>query len=447
MNSYSSYKNSGVEWIGQIPSAWKINPIGLNFDINGRIGWKNLRSDEYVDEPNYIFLSTPNLKSKNIDYENVNYITKERYDESPEIKLSVGDILLVKSGSTLGIVNIVRHLPKPASVNGSSVVLRKQTDNINPNYYYHLLKSNYFQNIMKITQSGVGVPSVNQSDIKKIKILLPSNQEQQQISDYLDYKTSKIDTLIKTTQQKIDLLKEQRISLINTSVTKGLNPNKEMKDSGVEWIGEIPNGWDIKKFKYVSEIVTGNTPSKKNEELFYTNADDGFVWVKPSSLDNGHNYINSSEEYLTNEGRDETRVIPKDSTMICCIGNTSGKHGISGQELSTNQQINSVLPNKNILKPRFCLFYVSMFTNDLLKWINFATLPIFTKTNLEDTIFILPPLQEQKQIVDYLDKETSKIDSLINIESRRIVLLKEFRQSLVSDVVTGKVDVRNEALA
>jgi type I restriction enzyme S subunit len=170
MNKYKLYKPSDVEWIGDIPQSWEVFKLGNLFSVNGRVGWKNLRSDEYIDEPNFIFLSTPNLKYKNIDFDNVNYITQFRYDESPEIKLQIDDIILVKSGSTLGIVNIVRNLPKPSTVNGSSVILRKKNTNELSSFYHYFFSSHYFQNLMSVTQGGVGVPSVNQSDINNFKL-------------------------------------------------------------------------------------------------------------------------------------------------------------------------------------------------------------------------------------------------------------------------------------
>ena len=124
--------------------------------------------------------------------------------------------------------------------------------------------------------------------------------------------------------------------------------------------------------------------------------------------------------------------------MVCSIGNTLGKFGISGCEMSTNQQINSVICDENSLFHRFCLFFVSVLTEDLIKWTNFVTLPIFTKSDFEVTEIIIPPLSEQQQIVEYLDEQTQLIDNTISIEEKRIELLKEYRQSLISEVVTGK---------
>ena len=124
--------------------------------------------------------------------------------------------------------------------------------------------------------------------------------------------------------------------------------------------------------------------------------------------------------------------------MVCSIGNTLGKFGISGCEMSTNQQINSVICDESSLYHRYCMFYISVLTEDLIKWTNFVTLPIFTKSYFEDTEIIIPTISEQYKIVSYLDEQTQLIDKTISIEEKRIELLKEYRQSLISEVVTGK---------
>ena len=218
LNPNVEMKESGLEWIGEIPSHWDRSRLDFLFRLYGRLGWKSLKSDEYVEE-GYIFLSTPNIKNKEIDYENVNYITKERYDESPEIMLQNGDVLLVKDGSTLGIVNIVEDLPRPSTVNSSIGVLKKRSDSILSKFMYYHLSSYYHQNIINRIKGGMGVPHLFQSDIKKFNVLLPPINEQQQIVEYLDEQTQLIDKTISVEEKRIELLKEYRQSLISEVVT------------------------------------------------------------------------------------------------------------------------------------------------------------------------------------------------------------------------------------
>ena len=445
MKVYQSYRDSKLEWIGEIPKQWesiRLKYIGLLFGgLSGKSG-KDFNNDE--NESNKPFIPFTNIC-------NNTYISKDDLgkvnilDNDKQNKVERYDLFFLMSSEDfegIGNTSVLRDELGEVYLNTFCRGFRITDREFSSFFVNYLFKGHSYSELLSIEGRGFTRINLRSHKINDFKIFYPPHQEQKQIVTFLDYKTQKIDKLIKLTEQKNERLKEQRIALINQCVTKGLNPNVEMKDSGVEWIGEIPKDWDISKFKYISEIVTGNTPPKANEELHYTDSKKGFLWVKPTSLNKGLNYVNESVEHLTEEGKLATRVIPKDSTMICCIGNTIGKHSISGQELSTNQQINSVIPNQTRLHPYFCLLYANVFTRDLLKWANYVTLPIFTKSDLEDTSFLLPPLEEQTAIVETIRSENRLFDSTIEKESQRIELLKEYRQALISEVVTGKIDVR-----
>lgn len=214
---HSCFKPSGVDWLGDIPMGWKSSRLGYETWVRARLGWKGLKADEYVDE-GFIFLATPNIKSRDIDFVNVNYITQERYDESPEIKLKQGDVLLAKDGSTLGTVNIVRFLPDEATVNSSIAVITpyKGLDGV---YLMYLFLSKLMINTIQRVKGGMGVPHLFQSDLNKFYIPLPPFHEQQAIAAYLDEQTTKIDNLIAKVEQAIRTLQEYRSALITAAVT------------------------------------------------------------------------------------------------------------------------------------------------------------------------------------------------------------------------------------
>ena len=437
MERYDSYKDSGVEWIGKIPSHWENFNLGNIFTVSGRIGWKNLRSDEYVDEPNYIFLSTPNLKGKEIDFVNVNYITKERYDESPEIMLELDDILLVKSGSTLGIVNIIRELPKPTTVNGSSVVLKKRNESEVGSFYNYLMGSNYFQNLMKITQGGVGVPSVNQSDIRKFKLLKPPISEQQQIVSFLDTKTSLIDSLIEKTQRKIELLKEKRTTLINEVVTKGLNPNVEMKDSGFERIGEIPISWTVPKMSYLLKGITDGTHGT------HERVNEGELFLSSKNVTNKGIFIGENESQITPEEHEKIvkKGYPIKGDILITVVGSIGRSCVYEYDYPISfQRSVCFLRFKETINEYFMNFLIQsdVIQFQLLKNTKKSTQGGIYMNDLKRFDMILPSITEQQQIVEYLDEKTQLIDKTVSIEEKRIELLKEYRQSLISEVVTGK---------
>ncbi|MEF7441725.1 restriction endonuclease subunit S [Paenibacillus lautus] len=217
LNPDVKMKDSGEECIGEIPEHWEKTRLDFIAKVKARLGWKGLKAEEYVDK-GYIFLATPNLKNRFIDFEHVNYITEERYLESPEIMLQKGDVLLVKDGSTLGITNVVRELPAKATVNSSIAVIRPKED-IDSVYLYYYLSSTYIQDIINQIKDGMGVPHLFQADIKKFAIILPPLSEQKEISEYLDEKVKILDCLIDSIIKQIQKLKEYRQSLIYEVVT------------------------------------------------------------------------------------------------------------------------------------------------------------------------------------------------------------------------------------
>lgn len=208
---------SGIDWLGDVPEHWDFSYLGFEASIKARLGWKGLKADEYVDE-GYIFLATPNIKGREIDMENVNYITQKRYDESPEIALEIGDVLVTKDGSTTGTTNVVRSLPKPATVNSSIAVIRR-FGSLESDYLYYFFKSVYTQNVIKRMQDGMGVPHLFQADLRKFRVLLPPQEEQASIAAHLEKAVPKLDDLIMKAQSTIALLQERRTALISAAVT------------------------------------------------------------------------------------------------------------------------------------------------------------------------------------------------------------------------------------
>lgn len=210
--------------IPPLPPGWSVSRIDRVATVRARIGWKALTAAEYVQE-GFIFLATPNIKSEEIDFQNVNYITEYRYLESPELQLRVGDVLLVKDGATLGINNFIRHLPAPATVNGSIAVLRP--GDIDSAFLRYVLASDLIQGLIGSFKSGMGVPHLFQADLRKFPVPLPPHEVQTRIVAYLDRETSRIDALLSavaggrgaTDRSLCGLLTERRQALITAAVT------------------------------------------------------------------------------------------------------------------------------------------------------------------------------------------------------------------------------------
>ena len=289
---YPDYKESDVEWLGEVPAHWTVQRLDFIATVKARLGWKGLKASEYVDE-GFIFLSTPNIKGEEIDFENVNYITAERYYESPEIMIEIGDVLLAKDGSTLGIASVVRTLPAPTTVNSSIAVIRIKKE-LNSVFLYRFLTAHYMQNVIQLFKDGMGVPHLFQKDIRKFQIVVPPLSEQCSIAVFLDRETAQIDSLIAKKHELIAFLQEQRSALITHAVTRGLNPDVPMKDSGVEWFDNIPIGWKPIKLKYLAHLGNGSTPLKDNPDYWQ---DGTYPWLT-STVVNGST-VSEATEFVT----------------------------------------------------------------------------------------------------------------------------------------------------
>ena len=437
---YSAYKPSGVEWLGPVPEGWSISKLGFHASVKARLGWKGLKADEYVDE-GFIFLSTPNIKNRHIDFDNVNYITKERYLESPEIMLEVGDVLIAKDGSTLGTTNVVRNLPAPATVNSSIAVLRPES-NLDSSFLYWIMTCPYTQSIIQQVKDGQGVPHLFQADLRKFRVWLPSYKEQRTIAAHLNRETTRIDTLIEKKQRQIELLQEKRTALISHAVTKGLDPNAKMKDSGVEWLGEIPVGWEIWKVTHAfGRIGSGTTPKSDNYEYY----DGQIPWVTTSEL--RETSIDDTLNKVTEEAlRDypTLRLYPSGTLLFAMYGATIGRLGILKISAAVNQAC-AAFSEPIKLDPKFTYYWLYMRRPILIALSAGGGQPNLSQDDLKQLRIPTPPLNEQRAIAAYLDRETTHIDVLTEKVEKSITLLREYRTSLISAAVTGKIDIRKEA--
>jgi len=205
---------------------------------------------------------------------------------------------------------------------------------------------------------------------------------------------------------------------------------KEYKESNSDWIGLIPVNWNISRLKFLVEIITGSTPSK-SDDRYYINGT--FPWVKPDDL-KGLIPINSSNILINNEGKRVSRIVPKDSVLVCCIGSL-GKIGVAGTKLATNQQINALIPN-NLIINDFCKYMIVASSSEYEKYANSNVVAIINKQQQGELTYPVPSLEEQKQIANYLDKQTTKIDETLVKNQKLIQLLEEKRITLINQVVT-----------
>ena len=428
MNHYPSYKDSGVKWIGKIPSGWNYSP--LKFLLRRKISDGPHETPLFTNE-GIPFLSVDGIQDGELVFEKSRFISEEDHFEfQKKCPVEKDDVLMGKAASIGKIARV--KVSFDFSVWSPLAIIKSNLNKIYPVFLEYYLKSNFSQDQIEIFATSNTQKNISMDDIQRIQIIYPPLQEQQQISNYLDRKTQQIDSLIEKTQQKIELLKEQRTSLINQVVTKGLNSDVEMKDSGVEWIGEIPSGWDVYPMKYGLTMITGKEQPQKED-----------IKISPENVESETGVcLNLYSDYL-GEGVPFTKgdiLLNKLRLYLKKILFTE-YNGFSMGEMI-------VLRTKENLINKY-LFYI-LFNQGLIDILdsqsNGVKLPRVSPEVILNTNFLYPPIKEQQKIVEYLDEQTQKIDSILEKETQRIELLKEYRQSLISEVVTGKVDVRDEVV-
>lgn len=409
MKRYEEYKPSGVEWFGQIPQHWLVLPLRRLASIGNGKDYKNIE----VDEGGYPV-----------------YGTGGEFARCSEFLHDKPSVLLGRKGTINKPLIVIE--PFWTSDTIYYTIIGKK---ILPEMLYHLV----WQIPFELYEYGSAIPSMTKSDYEEMKFPIPPPPEQHQIVAYLDRKTAQIDELLEKKKRKIELLKEYRTALINQVVTKGLDPNVEMKDSGVEWIGDIPKHWDVLSLKYFGDVVLGKmlTPLQKEgfelkPYLRSINIQDGVIDIS----DVNQMWFSSSELQ---------RLRLKEGDLLLNEGGDVGRSSLWNNEIEEcyfQNSVNRVRFSNDISRYFFYLSQTYHHRGHYDSIVSRVSIPHLTKEKLESANFIRPPLSEQHQIIEHLDRKTSEIDQLILSERNKINLLKEYRQSLISNVVTGKVDVR-----
>lgn len=440
MKQYESYKDSGIQWLGKIPSHWPIVPLKYNLSLKGRIGWNGLKSDEFKEESYAYLVTGQDFVKADIDWSKCYQIGKERYDEDPFIQLANGDLLVTKDG-TIGKVAKVSGLDKPACLNSGIFVVKQIKNVFIQDFLYWTFVSNQLIDFNNFNSTGSTIQHLYQNVFENMPLLVPCIDEQRTISSYLNYKVGQVDAVIAEKEQMLEDLKAYRSAIISEAVTKGLDKNVEMKDSGIEWCGKIPKHWKINKLKNISKVSTGTTPSTSIERYWNSPTEN---WYTPSDFNDDDIYLTTSSRKVTIEAFNDIacKVFKKGVVLVVGIGATLGKVGISKDICSANQQINAIEFDDRIL-PVFGAYYLSSLKDVMKSVANSATLAIMNQSITGDLPLIYPSIEEQDSIITYLDDKTSMIKRSIDEILSQITDLKAYKSSIITEAVTGKVDLRD----
>lgn len=417
-------KNSGIEWIGEIPVGWELNKIGSVYD----------ERSVKVSDKDYAPLSVtkqgivPQLE------------TAAKTDNGDNRKLiKKGDFVINSRSDRRGSCGISEYDGSCSLIN---TVLKPRKNMCNA-YYSFVFRSECFAD--EFYRWGTGIVddlwSTKWSNMKNIYIPFPPLEEQHRISTYLDTKCEKIDSIIARQQEVIEKLKAYKLSVITEAVTKGLNPDVRMKDSGVEWIGLMPNKWSCTKIRNIGKTYSGATPLRDKEDLYFNNAN--IRWVR--TLDLTDWVVEDTSEKITDLAlcNSSCSIMPINTVCIAMYGGagTIGKCGILKKECATNQAVCSVVCNSS-MNPYYLLFQLLTLKKYWMKYaVGTRKDPNISQDTVGRMCVLVPPVEEQQQIADYLDKKCSAIDSAIAKKQAIIEKLTAYKKSLIYEVVTGKREV------
>ncbi|MCT7539592.1 restriction endonuclease subunit S [Aliarcobacter cryaerophilus] len=425
---YSSYKDSGVEWLGEIPSEWKC--VKTAYFFKAAMGQTILKEDLEDDGIYPVYSAT--MEDKFFGYIN-----------NPLVILNKDDLVIPARGNSIGNVKLVTE---KSTTTQTTIYCKQITNATNANFiYYYMngLKDNLFYFVQ------TAIPQITVSEVISNPLLVPSIKEQQQIANFLDKATAKIDTLIEKQTKQIELLKEKRQAVISHAVTKGINPNVPMKDSGVEWLGEIPEHWEVSKLRFLFSFSTGLNITKAN-----LIDEDGIPCVN-------YGEIHSKYGFQVNANKDSLKYVDKEyliTSKTSLLSEGDFVFADTSEDVKGSGNFTHVVGDSKIFAGYHTViarlinnynsrFFAYIFDSNIFRTqiqLSIKGVKVFSITQaiLKNCLIWFPVIEEQQQIANYLDEKTLKIDILIEKSNKSIELLKEKRTALISAAVTGKIDVR-----
>ncbi len=426
MERYSEYKDSGVEWLGEIPRHWEVIKNKYLFS----------ESDERNVFGEYKLLSFS--KSKGII----------PYDQNTDKESSAEDIrnykVLHKGQLLENRLQAWNGMFQDSSVEGcvspDYSVFNLIYSNANIKYYSYLFKTDLYIAQWANASKGIGsgFNRLYTPQFGNIVSLVPPIEEQNAIVSYLDKVTSKIDAAIAQQQKMIELLNERKQIIINNAVTKGLVPTAKMKPSGIPWLGNIPAHWRTVPIKRYISVKTGKTPSTTNKNFF----DGGTInWFTPGDIMTTK--LCASDRKVTQKAikEDTCPLFTPYTVYLVGIGGTIGKVAYSEKEASCNQQINALIPNEKYVHYKYLALFIHTSTVQIYQNANLSTLPIINQERTGSLLLSLPSITEQKNIVKYIETKTQPIVNYIQRVKEKMELLQERKQIIINEVVTGKVKI------
>lgn len=413
-------KDSGIDWLGDIPADWECVKLGYIYSFSSG---EALTAQDFVDDGNYDVYGANGKRG--------------RYTKS---NVHGKHILIGRVGALCGNIHLIDD---DIWVTEHALISKKLNDSVIDDYAARLLLS------MNLRQyaSGTAQPVIASENIRKLKVPFPPPDEQQRIATFLDGECARIDSVIEKTRASVEEYKKLKQTLITRAVTKGIRPNRPMKQSGVEWLGDIPDGWDCRKLKTFSDVISkGATPKDSVNEI---NDDHCIRYIKSENIVDNR-LIDKPEFGIrldTHEEELKRSQLSERDILFVIAGASIGKTAIMRQELvpsNTNQATSFIRIKAKYIQSQKFIWY-ALQSDIVKKYISLYAVqsaqPNLSMADLGDMKIPIPPLEEQKEIAQYLDEKTAAIDSLVAKKNRLAEELTSLKKSLIFEYVTGKKEV------
>ena len=430
LNPYPEYKESGQPFLGKIPAHWDLFRNGRLFSQRNETGFGDLPILEVSLKTGVRVRDMDNLKRKQV------MADREKYKRAAQ-----GDIAYNMMRMWQGAIGVA---PVDGLVSPAYVVVRPFPE-VDCRYFSYLFRTTAYMNEVDAYSRGI-VKDRNRlywQDFKRMPSVVPPIAEQREIVRFLNHVGGKIQRFIRNKRRLIELLKEQKQNIINQAVTRGVDPNVKLKPSGVEWIGDIPEHWNLRKFKHCAHCFSGGTPSKAVEKYWKGE----LPWVSPKDMKS--KYILDAVDHISEDAvlNSSVGVIEAGRVLMVVrsgILRRTIPSGISTRRVAFNQDIKAIATNPTHLNSEYLHALVEGCEKALLDaWRKVgATVESIEHEFMANTYLPLPSLKEQGQILAWIESESYLLDQSISKADREIELMREYRARLIADVVTGQVDVR-----
>jgi len=438
--AYPEYKNSELKWLGFVPTSWTVSKFAYlktvltDYTANG--SFADLKKNvTYLDEPDFARLVRLTDLRRNLDNDGV-WIDETSYKYLSKSALFGGEFLLANVGAYAGLFYQMPYNKGFASLAPNMFMAKFDSSKVLPDFMAYVGQSDPINKQLTLNATASSAqPKLNKDDFKSIRFCYPSLIEQQKIANFLDHETAKIDTLITKQEKLIELLKEKRQAVVSHAVTKGLNPDAPMKDSGVEWLGEVPEHWDLKRFKHLFKIRKRIAGQTGYDILSITQKG---IKVKDITSGEGQLSMDYSKYQLVYQGD----YAMNHMDLLTGFVDISSHNGVTSPDyrvFTLEHKLSAPSYYLRLLQMGYLdkLFYpLGQGAAHIGRW----RLPTEA---FNEFIAPCPPYEEQKEISDYIDKNHRRIDSLLEKAQGAIILMKERKTALISAAVTGKIDVRN----